>query len=868
MSDLFRHDDEMSNTPRRLPPPRPPSQRLPTPRGANGRRAAARPAMPASAVMPKALGLDPKSTLFRGTRTSESVTDISISMVGEVGENGTDLMVDEVSVVDDSMLEEGMTLEESASLVGPVDEVSVSADAHGVQRKEPAVDLRPSARPTVKGLGRLPTGAPPTPSAAETKASSYTTDMSLDWEEEEDATLVRDESSRSDPPPASSPAVMSNDRASAVSRGAGGFVPPPAASDEAPTMPTPGVLFNRAQEDSDGAIELSIEDISAADLDDDIDVDECPTAIPPRAVPAVAHSATPSEPPASEDNRDRSRDSLADTSGVSQLFVDAPQPALSAQRADEDVLTGGDETEQVTSAHVRPPEAAVFEPTTSDAGPVVRKAARPVHPPPRPRPTLTQGTGTTGTGTTRPSRPMIAAASRPGFPELRVPPKSPPSFPPALPPIPTLRPLPEVKSPPRKVPSEPPVAEAAVSPIPAPSAQAQMASVGSASVAPVSAATPPVSASSAPAAEATVDPVVSYGSLPKPSTPPRREPAPQSLPLPPKAPAVRPATIPSLPPMSAPPRSDRAITQRRRGRGGGAPIGALLGGLALAASIVIAVLALWPRHGELIVEVKTPDGDAVQVAEVFVDGKKHCDASPCVIRDMQPGTKLVQVMAPNHSSDGPVRATVEAGDERAVTVTLEPKAGGLTATSNQTVHLFLDGEDRGTLPMSLSGLKPGKHSVELRSEGFIAQAREVNIRAGSKLNLGEITLEKLPAGTDDASADDVEPEKTTATVSKAVASPTPASKASPKPSKKKDEPKAQPADVEPATGNGTLNINSIPVSRVLVDGQPMGETPRVNISLPAGTHTVTFVHPELGKKSVTVKVKPGKTATAAVKLRK
>jgi hypothetical protein len=85
------------------------------------------------------------------------------------------------------------------------------------------------------------------------------------------------------------------------------------------------------------------------------------------------------------------------------------------------------------------------------------------------------------------------------------------------------------------------------------------------------------------------------------------------------------------------------------------------------------------------------------------------------------------------------------------------------------------------------------------------------------------------------------------------------------------EPKPEPAKPEPVaaqpTGNGFLNINSIPASRVLLDGQPLGETPKSNVSVSAGTHTVTFIHPELGKKSVSVKVGPGETKTASAKLK-
>ncbi len=91
--------------------------------------------------------------------------------------------------------------------------------------------------------------------------------------------------------------------------------------------------------------------------------------------------------------------------------------------------------------------------------------------------------------------------------------------------------------------------------------------------------------------------------------------------------------------------------------------------------------------------------------------------------------------------------------------------------------------------------------------------------------------------------------------------------AAPPPERPKDPPKEEPKDPPVASGTGTVNINSKPVSRVLVDGTPMGETPLSGVQLPAGLHTVTFIHPELGRKSVVVKVEPGKTAVASARLR-
>lgn len=80
-------------------------------------------------------------------------------------------------------------------------------------------------------------------------------------------------------------------------------------------------------------------------------------------------------------------------------------------------------------------------------------------------------------------------------------------------------------------------------------------------------------------------------------------------------------------------------------------------------------------------------------------------------------------------------------------------------------------------------------------------------------------------------------------------------------------PVPDPTSSAPAGKRGlaTLNINSIPVSNVVLDGRPLGTTPKVRLSLQAGSHTVLFVHPKKGKKTVTVILKPGETKTASVR---
>jgi PEGA domain len=68
-----------------------------------------------------------------------------------------------------------------------------------------------------------------------------------------------------------------------------------------------------------------------------------------------------------------------------------------------------------------------------------------------------------------------------------------------------------------------------------------------------------------------------------------------------------------------------------------------------------------------------------------------------------------------------------------------------------------------------------------------------------------------------------------------------------------------------ASGQGTLNINSSPISNVILDGRPLGQTPKIGIKVKPGSHTVVFVHPQKGRKSQTVNVAAGQTAVAVAR---
>jgi hypothetical protein len=238
------------------------------------------------------------------------------------------------------------------------------------------------------------------------------------------------------------------------------------------------------------------------------------------------------------------------------------------------------------------------------------------------------------------------------------------------------------------------------------------------------------------------------------------------------------------------------------------------------------------------------------------------------------------------------------------------------------LHVFVDGKDRGAVPAKITDLAPGDYTVKLEGSPLYAPfEQKVTVEADKLLTFepklkvvkGLITvkpgidadgvtaymvsggkrrqLPKLPArievpptesyqvvatkrGYRDFEAEvgfsDGKAEKTIDI--DLVASGTPKEEsAAPGPAPVVPRGVVPRGPVAPATppaaaagGDTKLAINSIPISNVIVDGKPVGTTPK-QMPVTPGSHTVVFIHPELGRKTVTVNVQAGKTAVAATK---
>jgi serine/threonine-protein kinase len=282
------------------------------------------------------------------------------------------------------------------------------------------------------------------------------------------------------------------------------------------------------------------------------------------------------------------------------------------------------------------------------------------------------------------------------------------------------------------------------------------------------------------------------------------------------------------------------------------------------------------RRSELVVTLAPATGTLVAKGDqpgvkVYVDGVDR-GALPARLDDLQPGArevrfdggeryksfeKVVDLAAGATTDLGAVRLevlrgqiTIElAGEDARVTIQKDqPGASAKVVTGPFPKTIELDGGAKWRVTASKKGLPDYVARFDF-SDGVAVKTVRIAIDP-------EKAEEPVVEATPPPPAPEPEPRS---------AAP-PSRDPGPRDPPPRDPPKEEPKE-QASGGAGKVNINSIPVSRVLVDGSPMGETPLSGVSLPAGLHTVTFIHPELGRKSVVVKVEPGKTATASAKLR-
>lgn len=360
--------------------------------------------------------------------------------------------------------------------------------------------------------------------------------------------------------------------------------------------------------------------------------------------------------------------------------------------------------------------------------------------------------------------------------------------------------------------------------------------------------------------------------------------------------SVPPPRIP--PPPTLPPR--RGVNWLALGGG------TLVGGAALAFA---AFQVFSPKKGELIVDVANQQCNVMSDVRIYVDDELACATTPCRL-ETAARSHVVYAEAPGYPRTAAEAVIVEAGSVTLHKLQLGPVAETGVAVRSKLpgLSLYVDGVQVGDLPQRLPSLTPGDHTLLITGgERFYAEERKIHLEEGQfmvidsvdlKLRNGDLLVHSTQSLADtqveldgtpielpyekqlDASRryrvtarrSGYEPFETWV----AFTSDTPKQEVNVQLTAKgaREESsrssggssrRAASSAVTAATGKATLNLNSNPVSMVILDGKPIGQTPRVGVAVTAGTHSVVFVSPTKGRKRASATVAAGASKNVSVR---
>jgi serine/threonine protein kinase len=314
--------------------------------------------------------------------------------------------------------------------------------------------------------------------------------------------------------------------------------------------------------------------------------------------------------------------------------------------------------------------------------------------------------------------------------------------------------------------------------------------------------------------------------------------------------------------------------------------------IAIVASIVLGLM-LFGQRDPGTVHLTTIPGRVL----VSVDGKPlGLSTSPFVISELSAGKRHnIAVSSPGYRLWSSA-VELQPGQVLALpAVRLERIETGFTLDSVPNgAAVFLDGQRLPqSTPVRVVDMQPGEHRIRVEQPGYAPWESVLHASTGTLLPLPMVNLQ--PAAAEPAqtarwswqaaraarrlhsSAANESPANDSAKPEPGSGSPEPESPVEPDrptvasaPEPSTSQPQGTDTDTDTdsaASGKGTLRVNTRPWSQVFIDGKPFGTTPRMNISLPAGTHTLTFVNDEFAiRKTVEVTISPGKVETVVLNL--
>lgn len=262
---------------------------------------------------------------------------------------------------------------------------------------------------------------------------------------------------------------------------------------------------------------------------------------------------------------------------------------------------------------------------------------------------------------------------------------------------------------------------------------------------------------------------------------------------------------------------------------------------------------------ELVAE---PSGGGIRVTaegsglKLSVDGKE-IGPLPQEVKDLEPGEHTIKISGNDNIAPYEEKVTVTAEKTVDVSPKLKLIKGSIVINlgdETKGAKIFLvDGNKRKSLskqtfPLTIEVPADKEYTVVAERQGFEDFEERVRFDDAKAEKSVTINMEKEDSGSSSSSSSSTSSSRSSSNNSSSSSSAT-----------------SSPAPAAASSSQGTLNINSIPVSNVILDGKPLGSTPKIGVKVPAGSHTVVFVHPQHGRKVRAVTVPAGGSASATAK---
>jgi hypothetical protein len=168
------------------------------------------------------------------------------------------------------------------------------------------------------------------------------------------------------------------------------------------------------------------------------------------------------------------------------------------------------------------------------------------------------------------------------------------------------------------------------------------------------------------------------------------------------------------------------------------------GWLAIVALTLVAAAGawrFWPRATSLRVDLA--DASHSPEVEVYVDGVRRCEVTPCMVQDLEPGAHQVQVVAPGRTPLPAESVTLAAGEETSVALMVSLRQGIEIETKQRDVAVVVDGVARGKLPLVLDELPAGEHVLRFTAAEHRPMEKRIVVEEGELSQL-DVALEPLP----------------------------------------------------------------------------------------------------------------------------